>query len=68
MVVFAHEKEDLLRSFLALPNGIPSQRQCFLQSATEVLSPQLLSQWLDVKTIIKVVATRTIKGIVKEDK
>lgn len=48
-------------------HGRYEQRQCFLQSATEVLSPNLLSQWLDVKTIIKVVATRTIKGVVKEE-
>ena len=51
----------------AYDHGRYEQRQCFLQSAQEVLSPNLLSQWLDIQTVIKIVAKRTIKGVMTEE-
>jgi predicted transposase YbfD/YdcC len=48
-------------------HGRYEQRQCFIQSAREVLSPKLLAQWYDVQTTIKIVAQRTVKGVTKEE-
>ena len=42
-------------------------RQCAILSATEVLSPLLLAQWTDVKTIIKIEAQRTIKSVIQKE-
>ena len=48
-------------------HGRFEQRQCALLDAREVLGPNLLSQWTDLETLVKVVAQRTIKGVTKEE-
>ena len=48
-------------------HGRIEQRQCSLLSALEVLSPDLLKQWCDIKTLIKIEAKRTIKGVLQEE-
>jgi predicted transposase YbfD/YdcC len=48
-------------------HGRYEQRQCALLPAREVLSPNLLAQWKDVQTLVKIVAQRTINGILKEE-
>lgn len=47
----------------AYDHGRFEQRQCALLCATEVLGPKLLSQWTDIKTLIRITAQRTIKGV-----
>lgn len=48
-------------------HGRTEERQCSLLPALEVLSPNLLVQWRDVKTIIKIDARRTIKNVVEQE-
>ena len=60
MVVFAHEKEDLLRSFLALPNGIPSHDT--FNRVFQILDYQLLDACLGQygKELLDIIAEKPI--------
>lgn len=64
---FTHHNSISMSQKWEYAHGRFETRQCFIQSAPMVLSPSLLGEWADIKTTVKIVAQRTIKGVMKEE-
>jgi predicted transposase YbfD/YdcC len=58
---FIHHKVSDISDTWEYDHGRYETRKASILSATEVLSPDLLGQWKDIKTIVQIKATRTIK-------
>lgn len=58
---WASSKEDSQN--WAYDHGRYEERKCQIVSAQEVLSPNLLDTWREIKTVIKIEAQRTIKDV-----